>query len=849
MGSGGTHAGWFDADHIPEAVQAAVALGHQRRGDGFQFSGVYWTLNPVHPDLISRRANRVAFAERGFALTTDRDIVSRRWILVDVDPVRISGVSSTNEEKQAAEAIGKAVLSDMSSRGWPAPIILDSGNGFHLLFRVDLPNDEESARLVKNVLRALAHKFDSDRAKIDTGVFNAARICKFYGTFGRKGDDTPERPHRQAKPLSIPDAVEIVGRELLEDVAKLAPPERKAPLASGGKSTSASVSEQARAYLASIDPAVSGQNGHGKTFWAACQLVQGFGLSVSESLPLLQEYNDRLGEQWGDSELLHKLEDAEKRPGERGYLLSRGGRAVPVRHASEFVEFEDEAESDPLAGLGLTLPTPEGEGAAATSSAGDGEPIRNFQFERGEKGPVAVPLPMAVITRRVLEKTGGWPKRVGECLFVPNTDRPGVQWIQNVDSLFAFLGERTGFPPQFVSSSEDRHVHTKRELFEHLKRTAESFDAVETLPHEPLMKGHYYACDVPASGTGEYLRRLVDMFSPETEIDRDLILSAFVTPFWGGEGGTRPAFCITSDAGRGCGKSTLAACIADLAGGAVEISSNEDIQQIKTRFLSSEGLRRRGVLLDNVKSSRFSSAELEALITSRTISGKRLYEGEAQRPNTLTFLVTLNGVNLSKDLAQRCVIVKLAKPEFSPTWSEDVRRFIDENRGQLVADALEFLRRPAGSLPSVNRWGVWQQAVLSRLPEPAEAIAVIREREAAADCDQEESEIVEEFFRKALEEIGFNPDQEKVFIPSAIAADWYAKAVGERMSVPKASRTIRQRIEEGQFESLLASAAKKEGRGFEWWGANAEPGTVRRNDIEHQIEINRKPPYSSARFE
>jgi len=27
-------------------------------------------------------------------------------------------------------------------------------------------------------------------------VFNPARICKLYGTLSRKGDSTPERPHR-----------------------------------------------------------------------------------------------------------------------------------------------------------------------------------------------------------------------------------------------------------------------------------------------------------------------------------------------------------------------------------------------------------------------------------------------------------------------------------------------------------------------------------------------------------------------------------------------------------------------------------------------------------------------------
>ena len=37
----------------------------------------------------------------------------------------------------------------MTSLGWPAPIVIDSGNGFHLLYRIHLPNDDGSKALSK----------------------------------------------------------------------------------------------------------------------------------------------------------------------------------------------------------------------------------------------------------------------------------------------------------------------------------------------------------------------------------------------------------------------------------------------------------------------------------------------------------------------------------------------------------------------------------------------------------------------------------------------------------------------------------------------------------------------------
>jgi hypothetical protein len=133
-----------------------------------RFEGVYYTLNPVNPSLLARAQNNAK--EYAAVTTNDRDIVLRRWLLIDIDPVRPAGVSSSDPEKDAARLKAKAVRTWLTEHGWPVPLAADSGNGYHILYRIDLENTEESTALVKSCLLALAPKLDDDTIKIDTAV-------------------------------------------------------------------------------------------------------------------------------------------------------------------------------------------------------------------------------------------------------------------------------------------------------------------------------------------------------------------------------------------------------------------------------------------------------------------------------------------------------------------------------------------------------------------------------------------------------------------------------------------------------------------------------------------------------
>jgi hypothetical protein len=183
--------------------------------------GVYVMLNPVDPALFARCANRLDYPDKN-ATTGDQHIVKRHWLLLDADAERPSGISATDGEKEAARNKARRIYSYLKDRRWPGPVAADSGNGFHLLYRVDLPAADEG--LVENVLAALADHFNGDGVKIDASVHNPARIVKLYGTLAAKGDHTPERPHRLSSIVKAPAALGVVTAEQLRALlSELAP--------------------------------------------------------------------------------------------------------------------------------------------------------------------------------------------------------------------------------------------------------------------------------------------------------------------------------------------------------------------------------------------------------------------------------------------------------------------------------------------------------------------------------------------------------------------------------------------------------------------------------------------------
>lgn len=190
---------------------------HEFEGDSS--INFFMTLNKVHPACYSR-LQRDRFLKTK-PTTSDSDILKHEWILVDLDPVRPSDVSSTNEEVMKAKEKADAIISWMHEKGCSDPVVALSGNGIHLLYRIDIRSvvkDKESEEFIQSVLKSIAGRFDDEFVKVDTTVGNPSRIFKLYGTVARKGSNTEDRPHRLSRIITIPEKVEYTEIEILQSI-------------------------------------------------------------------------------------------------------------------------------------------------------------------------------------------------------------------------------------------------------------------------------------------------------------------------------------------------------------------------------------------------------------------------------------------------------------------------------------------------------------------------------------------------------------------------------------------------------------------------------------------------------
>lgn len=183
---------------------------------------IYFTLNAINPACYDREQHdRIVTKPK--STTSDNDIVGRDWILIDIDTKKPSDTNSTDEEKEMAKEVVNNVFKFLRDEGFEKPVVCDSGNGFHLLYKIAMKNNNENTTICKEFLQVLDMLFSNPNVEIDCSTFNSSRICKLYGTFSRKGSNTKKRPQRESKILRIPDEVKITPNEYFAKVAAMLP--------------------------------------------------------------------------------------------------------------------------------------------------------------------------------------------------------------------------------------------------------------------------------------------------------------------------------------------------------------------------------------------------------------------------------------------------------------------------------------------------------------------------------------------------------------------------------------------------------------------------------------------------
>lgn len=211
------YSGYFKSlDKLIQAIEPYAEMDNEQ---------IYFTLNEINPDCYGRQqCEKIVKSPK--TTTTDSDIVSRKTILIDFDPVRATGVNASDDEFELAHKKAQDVFKYLREQGFSDPVIAISGNGWHLQYFInDCPNNDENTEIIKRFLKSLSTMFSDDKVDIDEKVFNPARICKLYGTMAKKGANIQERPWRLSKLVYVPKNIGYNNIELFKKIADLLPKE------------------------------------------------------------------------------------------------------------------------------------------------------------------------------------------------------------------------------------------------------------------------------------------------------------------------------------------------------------------------------------------------------------------------------------------------------------------------------------------------------------------------------------------------------------------------------------------------------------------------------------------------
>ena len=189
---------------------------------------IYFTLNEID-DGCYGRAQCETIIKGPKTTTNDNNITRRKWVLIDYDPVRVTGTNATEVEFELAHKKAQQVFLYLRKCGFSDPVICKSGNGWHTVYKVDMPNTDEVRDMLSQFLQSIALMFTDEKVDIDESVFNAARICKLYGTTAKKGANLPERPWRMSEIVYVPEELKTTDISLFQAVANLLPKDDPKP--------------------------------------------------------------------------------------------------------------------------------------------------------------------------------------------------------------------------------------------------------------------------------------------------------------------------------------------------------------------------------------------------------------------------------------------------------------------------------------------------------------------------------------------------------------------------------------------------------------------------------------------
>ena len=140
------------------------------------------------------------------------DVARVVGIPFDVDSDHPVKEAATDQEVAKAKQRTIELNSFLRTQGYKAPLIIMSGNGFHVLQKIDIPVDEDLPSKLESYFHEAVPNEDLD------SIFDLPRIIKIPGTMSVKGPNTEKRPHRLSFILAEgdPDVDTALGRHIAE---------------------------------------------------------------------------------------------------------------------------------------------------------------------------------------------------------------------------------------------------------------------------------------------------------------------------------------------------------------------------------------------------------------------------------------------------------------------------------------------------------------------------------------------------------------------------------------------------------------------------------------------------------
>ena len=689
---GNVVSGIFHPSQLDQAVAAAAELSGQARG-------VYFTPNEV---ACKRAPARLVDHAR--QVTKDKDITRRLSLLIDFDSVRPPDVSSTDTEHNAAlkhtHAVGEILR---KVHGFPDPTESDSGNGGHLNYNIELPNDRATTELVKGFLEALDRKFSNAGVKVDTTVYNAARIWKLPGTLACKGPNTPERPHRLTRILKVPKTIQLVTREMLQSVIDAYPPT---------DADDGAVESDVFEILKALNGVPHGERD--VQIWKAACSFRGSNAAKKVALQLCLEAAKNCEPPFSAKKVREKVErvyktypaGSQSRDDKRPSILNEGGQLPWIADRAEEILRDGHAtyqlyeRAEMMMQIGIA---------------------KLDKYKGVERPPEAIVLRSATppMMRDVLTRAIDWrkrsPSKKGATYSVncpADVAAVMLSRVPNLKPLRGIIEAPIMRPDGTILMTPGYDEATRLFLYSSVKWLS--------VPDHPT--------DAEVEGAVRFLLEPLSDFPFVEESAASVTLSAFLTGLQRRLLSSAPLHAFDAPL-QGSGKSLEADLVAILATGhpPVRMSMGWDAAEMQKKLTSVLLAGDPIILIDNVTAS-LRSESLATILTESTFSDRILGRSEMSRalPTNCLWLASGNNMRFSGDMPTRAIVSRIdarcENPEERSGFKiANLREWMQSNRAPYVRAALTVLKgyeaagRPQQSIKAFGRFEEWTARIRSAI--------------------------------------------------------------------------------------------------------------------------------------